>query len=87
MEFATASPTIHFPKMIQKRFTLMHVGHCQKHIHLNNADACQFTTVDHERLEWLELVFLTYIEDLKDESLAENFFSTEPYHALVFATL
>ncbi|KAH9365035.1 hypothetical protein HPB48_007960 [Haemaphysalis longicornis] len=86
IEFATAGPTIHFMKMIQKWFTLMDVSNCQKHIHLNNADARQFTTADDERLEWLELVFLTYIEDLKDESLAENFFSKETYHALVFTT-
>lgn len=42
--------------------------------------------MDDERLEWLELVFLTYTEDLKDESQAENFLSKETYHALVFTT-
>lgn len=86
IEFSTAGPTIHFMKMIQKWFTLMDVSNCQKHIHLNNPDARQFTTVDDERLEWLELVFLTYIEDLKDESLAENFFRKKTCHALVFTT-
>ncbi|KAL1425321.1 hypothetical protein MTO96_019294 [Rhipicephalus appendiculatus] len=86
LDFASAGPTIEFMKMMQKWFTLMDVSNFQQYIHCNNEDARPFTDVEDPRLEWLETVFLGYIEDLKNESSAGNFFSKETYHALVFAT-
>ncbi|KAL1418779.1 hypothetical protein MTO96_025664 [Rhipicephalus appendiculatus] len=86
LDFASAGPTIEFMKMMQKWFTLMDVSNFQQYIHCNNEDTRPFTDVEDPRLEWLETVFLGYIEDLKNESSAGNFFSKETYHALVFAT-
>lgn len=49
-----------------------HYDDCQQHIHCNNVDARQFTEADDPRLEWLEGAFLTYIEDLRNESAADS---------------
>ncbi|KAH6928051.1 hypothetical protein HPB50_010893 [Hyalomma asiaticum] len=87
LDFASAGATIEFMKMMQKWFTIMDVSNFQQHIHCNNEDARPFTDVDDPRLEWLETVFLGYVEELKNESPAGNFLSKETYHALVFATM
>lgn len=50
---------------MQKWFALMDVSNFQKYIHCNNEDSRPFTNVEDPRLEWLETVFLNYIEDLK----------------------
>ncbi|KAH6946207.1 hypothetical protein HPB50_012161 [Hyalomma asiaticum] len=86
-DFASAGPTIEFMQMMQRWFTMMDISNCQQHIHCNIVDARQFTEADDLRLEWLEGAFITYIEDLGNESAADSFLSKETYHALVFATV
>lgn len=49
-------------------------------------DCRPFTDVDDARLDWLEHAFIAYVEDLRDASKAENFFSKETCHALLFTT-
>lgn len=85
-EFASAGPTIKFLEVMQKWFTIMDVSNCQQYIHCNNDDARHFTDIDDARLIWLEVEFATYIEELKDTSEPDHFFSKETYHALTFAT-
>ncbi|CAN7975837.1 unnamed protein product [Ixodes persulcatus] len=85
-EFASVGPTVTFMKCVHKWFTIMDVSNCQQHIHLNNEDGRQFTDIDDARLDWLETVFLEYIQDLKNGSRPENFLSKEISHALVFTT-
>ncbi|KAH6926069.1 hypothetical protein HPB50_013695 [Hyalomma asiaticum] len=79
LDFASAGATIEFMKMMQKWFTIMDVSNFHQHIHCNNEGARPFTDVDDPRLEWLETVFVGYVEELKNESPA--------CHALVFATM
>ncbi|KAH9384431.1 hypothetical protein HPB48_026438 [Haemaphysalis longicornis] len=86
VEFASAGPTIHFLEVMQKWFTLMDVSNCQQYVHCNNIDCRPFTAVDDERLDWLENDFIDYVEDLREASEAENFFSKETCHALLFTT-
>ncbi|KAL1441843.1 hypothetical protein MTO96_008235 [Rhipicephalus appendiculatus] len=65
----------------------MDVSNCEQHIHQNNPDTRQFSDAEDPRLHWLELVFLEYIEMLKEASSPENFLTKETYHALVFTTV
>ncbi|KAH8024531.1 hypothetical protein HPB51_025220 [Rhipicephalus microplus] len=74
LEFASAGPTIELMKMMRKWFALIDLSNFQKYIHCNNEDSRPFTDVEDPRLEWLETVFLDYIEYLKNESLTGNFF-------------
>lgn len=60
--------------------------HYAKYIHCNNDDCRSFSDVDDPRLNWLEHAFVVYIEDLRDASRTENFFSKETCHALIFTT-
>ncbi|KAH7959341.1 hypothetical protein HPB49_010466 [Dermacentor silvarum] len=64
----------------------MDVSNCQQYVHCNNIDCRSFTDVDDTRLDWLEHAFIAYVEDLRDASNAENFFSKETCHALLFTT-
>lgn len=86
LEFASAGPSIKFLEAMQRWFTVMDVSNCQQYIHCNNDDARHFTDVDDARLIWLEMEFTDYIENLKDTSEPDHFFSKETYHALTFAT-
>ncbi|XP_075533163.1 uncharacterized protein LOC142566205 [Dermacentor variabilis] len=86
-EFASVGPTVEFMEAFHKWFTCMDVSNLQQHIHRNDEDARQFSEIDDQRLHWLEDEFLSYIDQLKTKSRAENFLSKETHHALVFATM
>ncbi|KAH9377307.1 hypothetical protein HPB48_013233 [Haemaphysalis longicornis] len=72
---------------MHKWFVLMDVSNCQQHIHQNNPDTKEFSHPDDPRLQWLELVFIEYIENLKETSSEDSFLTKETYHALVFTTV
>lgn len=64
----------------------MEVSNCQQYIHCNNIDCCPFSDGDDTRLDWLEHAFIAYVEDLRDASKAEKFFSNKTCHAILFTT-
>ncbi|KAH7974015.1 hypothetical protein HPB49_008410 [Dermacentor silvarum] len=86
-KFASVGPTVEFMANMYRWFVLMDVSNCQQHIHQNNPDTRQFSDAEDPRLHWLELVFLEYVEILKEASRPENFLTKETYHALVFTTV
>ncbi|KAH8040855.1 hypothetical protein HPB51_013025 [Rhipicephalus microplus] len=86
-KFANVAPTVEFMTNMYRWFVLMDVSNCEQHIHQNNPDTRQFSDAEDPRLHWLELVFLEYIEMLKEASSPENFLTKETYHALVFTTV
>ncbi|KAH8039806.1 hypothetical protein HPB51_008914 [Rhipicephalus microplus] len=86
-KFANVAPTMEFMTNMYRWFVLMDVSNCEQHIHQNNPDTRQFSDTKDPRLHWLELVFLEYIELLKEASSPENFLTKETYHALVFTTV
>lgn len=65
---------------------VMDVRNCQQYIHCNNNECHPVIEVDDARLNWLEHAFIAYLEDLRDASRTENFFSKETCHALLFTT-
>ncbi|KAH6948106.1 hypothetical protein HPB50_022975 [Hyalomma asiaticum] len=87
LKFANVGPTVEFMSNMYRWFVLMDVSNCQQHIHQNNPDAKEFYDPEDVRLHWLELIFLEYVEDLKEASSQENLLSKETYHALVFTTV
>ncbi|KAH9367381.1 hypothetical protein HPB48_010176 [Haemaphysalis longicornis] len=86
-KFAGVGPTVEFMSNMHKWFVLMDVSNCQQHIHQNNPDTKEFSDPDDPRLQWLELVFIEYIENLKETSSEDSFLTKETYHALVFTTV
>lgn len=62
-------------------FYLIDRSNCQQYVHCNNTDCCPFTDVGYARLDWLEHAFIAYVNDTRDASKAENFFSKETCHA------
>uniref|UniRef100_L7LXG9 Transposable element n=1 Tax=Rhipicephalus pulchellus TaxID=72859 RepID=L7LXG9_RHIPC len=87
LKFANVGPTVEFMSNMYRWFVLMDVSNCQQHIHQNNPDTKEFADPEDGRLHWLELIFLEYVENLKEASSQENFLSKETYHALVFTTV
>ncbi|KAL1443477.1 hypothetical protein MTO96_045980 [Rhipicephalus appendiculatus] len=85
-DFALAEPTITFMEIMHKWFSCMDVSNLQQHIHCNDENARHFDDIDDARVLWLEGNFLAYIEELKNQSTAQNFRSKETYHALVLST-
>lgn len=86
VDFASVEPTVEFMKTMHRWFLLMDVSNCKQHIHLNHPDTKQFSSPCDERLDWLEIVFIEYLLELKKNSLPQNFLTKETYHALVLTT-
>lgn len=62
----------------------MEVRNCQQYVHCNNIDCRFFADVDDARPDWLEHAFIA--EGLRDASKAQNSFTKETCHALLFTT-
>ncbi|KAH6923078.1 hypothetical protein HPB50_021408 [Hyalomma asiaticum] len=74
-------------KNIYRWFLLHDTSNTVQHIHQNNPDVQHYGDPDDSRLEWLELSFPMYVEDLKNKSpSANNFFPAETYKALLLTT-
>ncbi|KAL1482166.1 hypothetical protein MTO96_033991 [Rhipicephalus appendiculatus] len=73
-------------EIMHKWFSCMDVSNLQQHIHCNDENARHFHDIDDARHLWLEGDCLAYIEDLKNQSTAQNFWSKETYHALILST-
>ncbi|KAG0419857.1 hypothetical protein HPB47_003833, partial [Ixodes persulcatus] len=86
VDFASVEPTNEFMKTMHRWFLLMDVSNCKQHIHLNHPDTKQFSSHCDERLDWLEIVFIEYLLELKKNSLPQNVLTKETYHALVLTT-
>nr|XP_050022891.1 uncharacterized protein LOC126516841 [Dermacentor andersoni] len=85
--FAAAGPTITFMKNIYRWFILHDTSNTAQYIHQNNPDVRHYDDSDDSRLEWLELTFPMYVEELKNRSpSAHNFLTAETYEALLLTT-
>ncbi|XP_077489494.1 uncharacterized protein LOC144100410 [Amblyomma americanum] len=85
--FAYAGPTILFMKNIHRRFLLHDTSNKYQHIEQNFPDVRHFDDKNDSRLEWLEVTFPLYIDQLKkDATYPRAFFSAETYEALLLTT-
>lgn len=85
--FAFAGPAIVFMKNIFRWFTLHDTSNKVQHIHQRFPDTRHFDNCDDDRLEWLNVTFPLYIEDLKKKSTSpRGFLTTETYEALLLTT-
>lgn len=85
--FAFAGPAIVFMKNIFRWFTLHDTSNEVQHIYQPFPDTRHFDNFDDDRLEWLDVTFPLYIEELKKNSTSpRGFLTTETYEALLLTT-
>lgn len=84
--FAFAGPAIVFMKNIFRWFTLHNTSNEVQHIHQRFPDTRHFDNFDDDRLEWLDVTFPLYIEELKNSTSPRGFLTKETYEALLLTT-
>lgn len=81
-EFENCSATINFMKMVAKWYALHDIGHVQS----SGLHEEPFSVTDDERLSWLELDFVCYMEDLRMHSDRSKRMTKETYEATLLTT-
>ncbi|KAH9379014.1 hypothetical protein HPB48_007327 [Haemaphysalis longicornis] len=81
-EFENSSPTINFMKMVAKWYALHDIGKVQS----SGLHDGPFIVTDDERLSWLELDFVCYMEDLRMHSDRSKRMTKETYEATLLTT-
>ncbi|KAH9366530.1 hypothetical protein HPB48_010316 [Haemaphysalis longicornis] len=85
--FAFAGPAIAFMKNIFRWFTLHDTSSKVQHIQQRFPDARHYDSPEDDRLEWLNVTFPMYIEELKKNAASpEGFLTKETYEALLLTT-
>lgn len=85
--FAAGGPTIVFMKNMYRWFVLHDTSNKQQHVQQRFPDVRHYDDPNDERLEWLEVAFPLYIEELKKQATHPlGFLTTETYEALLLTT-
>ncbi|KAH6932768.1 hypothetical protein HPB50_009374 [Hyalomma asiaticum] len=85
--FAFAGPTIVFMRNMYRWFLLHDTSNTVQHVLQRSPDVGHYDDPNDDRMEWLEVSFPMYIEELKkDLSSPRGFFTTETYEALLLTT-
>ncbi|XP_070396043.1 uncharacterized protein [Dermacentor albipictus] len=85
--FAGAGPTITFMRNIYRWFILHDTSNTMQHVQQCFPDVRHYDSPDDDRLEWLEVKFPLYMEELKrNTSSPRGFLTTETYEALLLTT-
>ncbi|KAL1414067.1 hypothetical protein MTO96_000974 [Rhipicephalus appendiculatus] len=85
--FAFAGPTIVFMRNMYRWFLLHDTSNTVQHIRQHLPDVRHYDDANDDRLEWLEVTFPMYIEQLKkDATSPRGFLTAETYQALLLTT-
>lgn len=85
--FAFAGPTIVFIRNVYRWFLLYDTSNIVQHVLQHFPDVRRhYDDPNDDRLEWLEVTFPMYIEDLKKDATSRGFLTAETYEGLLLTT-